>query len=147
VPNPFLWGAIAGILNFIPYVGSATTLLLLAIVALVSFNDLGRVFAVVGSYLLLATIEGQVIQPLLVGRRLDLNPILVFLAVWFGGWFWGVAGIVIAVPLLAALKVAASHSEDSAPIVEFLSPTGSETVNSLRDRVSGLRYPARATNR
>jgi predicted PurR-regulated permease PerM len=139
VPNPFLWGAIAGILNFIPYVGSATTLLLLAIVALVSFNDLGRVFAVVGSYLVLATIEGQVIQPLLVGRRLDLNPILVFLAVWFGGWFWGVAGIVIAVPVLAALKVAASHSEDSAPIVEFLSPTGSETVNSLRDRVSGLR--------
>jgi predicted PurR-regulated permease PerM len=139
VPNPFLWGAIAGILNFIPYVGSATTLLLLAIVALVSFNDLGRVFAVVGSYLALATIEGQVIQPLLVGRRLDLNPILVFLAVWFGGWFWGVAGIVIAVPVLAALKVAASHSEDSAPIVEFLSPTGSETVSSLRDRVSGLR--------
>ena len=147
VPNPFLWGAIAGILNFIPYVGSATTLLLLAIVALVSFNDLGRVFAVVGSYLLLATIEGQVIQPLLVGRRLDLNPILVFLAVWFGGWFWGVAGIVIAVPVLAALKVAAAHSDDSAPIVEFLSPTGSETVNSLRDRVSGLRNPARAANR
>ncbi len=139
VPNPFLWGAIAGILNFIPYVGSATILLLLAIVALVSFDDLGRVFAVVGSYLVLATIEGQVVQPLLVGRRLDLNPILVFLAVWFGGWFWGVAGIVIAVPLLAALKVAASHSEDSAPIVEFLSPTGSETVNSLRDRVTGFR--------
>jgi predicted PurR-regulated permease PerM len=139
VPNPFLWGAIAGILNFIPYVGSATTLLLLAIVALVSFNDLGRVFAVVGSYLALATIEGQVVQPLLVGRRLDLNPILVFLAVWFGGWFWGVAGIVIAVPVLAALKVAASYSEYSAPIVEFLSPTGSETVNSLRDRVSALR--------
>jgi len=87
VPNPFLWGAVAAVLNFIPYVGSATTLLLLAIVALVSFDDLPRVFAVVGSYLGLATIEGQVVQPLLVGRRLDLNPILVFLAVWFGGWF------------------------------------------------------------
>ena len=84
VPNPYLWGAVAAVLNFIPYVGSATTLLLLAVVALVSFDDLGHVFAAAGSYLALATIEGQVLQPLLVGRRLDLNPILVFLAVWFG---------------------------------------------------------------
>jgi predicted PurR-regulated permease PerM len=139
VPNPFLWGAVAGVLNFIPYVGSATTLLLLAVVSLVAFDSLGKVLAVVGSFLLLATLEGQVVQPLLVGRRLDLNPILVFLAVWFGGWFWGVAGIVIAVPVLAALKVAASHGEGTAPIVEFLSPIGSDSFKSIRGRVSGAR--------
>lgn len=149
VPNPFLWGAVAAVLNFIPYVGSATTLALLAVVALVSFNDLGRVLAVVGSYLALATIEGQVVQPLLVGRRLDLNPILVFLAVWFGGWFWGVAGIVIAVPSLVALKVAATHSERAGAVVEFLSPGGSKALESLQGKVTEVRArirpPASAT--
>jgi predicted PurR-regulated permease PerM len=145
VPNPYLWGAVAAVLNFIPYVGSATTLLLLAVVALVSFDDLGHVFAVVGSYLALATIEGQVVQPLLVGRRLDLNPILVFLAVWFGGWFWGVAGIVIAVPTLVALKVAATHSEHAGAIVAFLSPSGSKALQSLQGRVTGVRARLRPT--
>jgi predicted PurR-regulated permease PerM len=139
VPNPYLWGAVAAVLNFIPYVGSATTLLLLAVVALVSFDDLGHVFGAVGSYLALATIEGQVVQPLLVGRRLDLNPILVFLAVWFGGWFWGVAGIVIAVPTLVALKVAATHSKHAGAVVAFLSPSGSKALESLQGRVTGVR--------
>jgi predicted PurR-regulated permease PerM len=146
VPNPYLWGAVAGVLNFIPYVGSATTLLLLAVVALVSFNDLTRVFAVVGCYLALATIEGQVVQPLLVGRRLDLNPILVFLAVWFGGWFWGVAGIVIAVPSLVALKVAATHSERAGAVVEFLSPSGGKALKSLHGRVTGVRARMRSAS-
>lgn len=139
VPNPYLWGAVAAVLNFIPYVGSATTLVLLAVVALVSFDDLGHVFGVIGSYLALATLEGQVVQPLLVGRRLDLNPILVFLAVWFGGWFWGVAGIVIAVPCLVALKVAAAHSEHAGAVVAFLSPNGSKALESLQGRVTGVR--------
>jgi predicted PurR-regulated permease PerM len=139
VPNPYLWGAVAAVLNFIPYVGSATTLVLLAVVALVSFDDLGHVFGVIGSYLGLATLEGQVVQPLLVGRRLDLNPIIVFLAVWFGGWFWGVAGIVIAVPGLVALKVAATHSEHAGAVVAFLSPSGSKALESLQGRVSEVR--------
>jgi predicted PurR-regulated permease PerM len=147
VPNPFLWGAVAAVLNFIPYVGSATTLLLLASVALVTFDDLPHVFAVIGSYLALATIEGQVVQPLLVGRRLDLNPILVFLAVWFGGWFWGVAGIVIAVPSLVALKVAATHSEGAAAVVAFLSPGASRTLESLQDRMTDMRARLRPARR
>jgi predicted PurR-regulated permease PerM len=135
VPNPFLWGAVAALLNFIPYVGSATTLAVLTIVALVTFDATSKILAVAGTFLALATIEGQVIQPLLVGRRLELNPILVFLAVWFGGWFWGVAGIVIAIPTLVALKVAASHGRNAGPLLEFLSPTDSTPRKSLRGRV------------
>jgi predicted PurR-regulated permease PerM len=122
VPNPFLWGTVAAVLNFIPYVGSATTLLILTVVALVSFDSVGRIVAVPASYLALATIEGQVIQPLFVGQRLEINPLMVFLAVWFGGWMWGIAGITIAVPSLVALKVAAEHSTRGQPLVEFLSP-------------------------
>jgi predicted PurR-regulated permease PerM len=122
VPNPFLWGTVAAVLNFIPYVGSATTLLILTVVALVSFDSVGRIVAVPASYLALATIEGQVVQPLFVGQRLEINPLMVFLAVWFGGWMWGIAGITIAVPSLVALKVAAEHSTRGKPLVEFLSP-------------------------
>jgi len=122
MPNPILWGAVAGVLNFIPYVGSACTLVILTVVAFVSFDGVGRVFAVSLSYLGLATLEGQVVQPLLVGQRLELNPIIVFLALWFGGWLWGIAGIVMAVPALVTLKVAAEHSEHGGPLVAFLSP-------------------------
>jgi predicted PurR-regulated permease PerM len=122
LPNPFLWGTMAAVLNFIPYVGSAITLLILSVVALVSFDGVGRIAAVMASYLALATIEGQIVQPLLVGHRLEINPLLVFLAVWFGGWMWGIAGITIAVPSLVALKVAAEHSTRGQPLVEFLSP-------------------------
>jgi predicted PurR-regulated permease PerM len=115
---------VAGVLNFIPYVGSATTLLLLLIVAFVTFSSLGHVALVGASYLLLATIEGQLVQPLVIGRRLDLNPMIVFLALWFAGWFWGVAGIVMAVPALVSLKVVAAHSLRGRPLTEFLGPNG-----------------------
>jgi predicted PurR-regulated permease PerM len=122
MPNPVLWGAMAAVLNFIPYVGSAATFLILCAVAFVSFDDIGRILAVPGSYLALATIEGQVVQPILVGRRLELNPIIVFLAIWCGGWFWGIPGIVLAIPCLVALKVAAEHHKQGKSLVEFLSP-------------------------
>jgi predicted PurR-regulated permease PerM len=122
MPNPVLWGVVAATLNFIPYVGSATTLLLLTVVAFVTFSNLGHVALVAASYLALATLEGQVVQPLVVGRRLELNPIIVFLALWFGGWFWGVAGIVIAVPTLVSLKVVAEKSKGGKTLTEFLSP-------------------------
>jgi predicted PurR-regulated permease PerM len=122
MPNPFLWGTLAAVLNFIPYAGPTTTLLVLTLVALVSFDNLTRVLAVAGGYVALAAVEGQFIQPLLVGRRLQLNPMLVFLALWFGGMFWGVAGIVLATPALVALKVIAAHARGGAPLLDFLSP-------------------------
>jgi predicted PurR-regulated permease PerM len=132
MPNPFLWGVVAGVLNFIPYVGPALTLVILTVVAFVTFDGVGRVFAVSVSYLGLATLEGQIVQPLLVGQRLELNPIIVFLALWFGGWLWGVAGIVIAVPALVALKVVAEHSENGSPLVAFLSPGRPKSFKTRR---------------
>jgi predicted PurR-regulated permease PerM len=132
MPNPVLWGALAAVLNFIPYVGSATTLLVLGVVAFVSFDDMGHVLAVPAAYLVLATIEGQVVQPLLVGHRLELNPIIVFLALWFAGWFWGIAGIVLAVPTLVTLKVVAENSERGLPLKEFLSPSRKKRFKARR---------------
>jgi predicted PurR-regulated permease PerM len=132
MPNPLLWGAMAGILNFIPYVGSTVTFLILCVVAFVSFDDIGRILLVPGSYLVLATIEGQLVQPLVVGRRLELNPIIVFLALWFGGWFWGIPGIILAIPSLVALKVAAEYHRHGKPLVEFLSPGTAQGFTSRK---------------
>ena len=122
MPNPVLWGAVAGVLNFIPYAGSATTLVLLGLVALVSFDNLDRVFAVVASYLILTATVGQFVQPLLVGRRLQVNPLLIFLSLWFCGVFWGLAGIILSTPILVACKVIAEHAYHGEAAVKFLSP-------------------------
>jgi predicted PurR-regulated permease PerM len=122
MPTPYLWGAMAAVLNYIPYAGPGTTLLVITGVALVSFDTLGHVFGVAGSYVLIALIEGQVAQPLFVGRRMEVNPLLIFLALWFGGLFWGIAGIVLATPTLVALKVIAENTNSGKPMMEFLGP-------------------------
>jgi predicted PurR-regulated permease PerM len=139
MPSPFLWGTMVALLNFIPYAGPTISLLVLTLVAIVSFDGLARVFAVAGSFLLLTTLEGQFIQPWLVGRRLQLNPMLVFLALWFGGLFWGIAGIILATPSLAALKVIAEHARGGQPLLEFLSPhtdAEDDEIQPLVDSVS-----------
>ena len=113
MPSPVLWGVMAFTLNFIPYAGSATTLVLLTVVALVSFDGATKAATVAGVYLLLTTLEGQVLQPVLVGRRLDVSPLAVLLGLWFGGWLWGVAGIALAMPLLVSIKAAVREVERS----------------------------------
>jgi predicted PurR-regulated permease PerM len=122
MPTPFLWGALAAALNYIPYAGPGTTLLVIVVVAAVSFNTLGHVLGPAGTYIIIAMIEGQVAQPLLVGRRMEVNPLLIFLGLWFGGLFWGIAGIILATPTLVALKVVAENSKSGKPMMEFLGP-------------------------
>jgi predicted PurR-regulated permease PerM len=122
MPTPYLWGAVAAILNFIPYAGATTTLLVVTLVAIVSFEGLGHALGVALSYLGLSVIEGQIVQPLLVGRRLDVNPLLIFLGLWFGGVFWGIAGVILATPILVALKVIAENALDGESMMQFLGP-------------------------
>jgi len=122
MPTPYLWGILAAALNFIPYAGSLVTLTVVTLVAIVTFDGIARVAAVAGSYVVLAAIEGQIVQPLFVGRRLAVNPLLVFLALWFGGMFWGIAGVVLATPSLVALKVVAEHAINGKAILRFLGP-------------------------
>ena len=126
MPTPYLWGALAAGFNYIPYLGAATTLMVLTVVAMVTFTDLTHILGVAGSYLALATIEGQVAQPLFVGRRLEINPLVVFLALWFGGLFWGIPGILLATPILVTMKVLAENSERGKPMLEFLNPNVSD---------------------
>ncbi len=122
MPTPYLWGAVAALLNFIPYAGATTTLLVVTLVAIVSFDGLGHAVGVALSYLGLSVIEGQIVQPLLVGRRLDVNPLLIFLGLWFGGVFWGIAGVILATPILVALKVIAQNAHHGESMMQFLGP-------------------------
>ena len=122
MPSPYLWGTLAAVLNYIPYAGPGTTLALLTLVAAVSFSTLAPVLGVAGTYLVIAMIEGQLVQPLLVGRRMEVNPLLIFLGLWFGGMFWGIAGIILATPTLVALKVIAENTKSGKPVLEFLGP-------------------------
>jgi predicted PurR-regulated permease PerM len=122
MPTPYLWGAMAALLSFIPYAGATVMLIVVTLVAVVSFDGLGHALGVALSYLGLAVIEGQVVQPLLVGRRLDVNPLLIFLGLWFGGFFWGIAGVILATPILVALKVIAENAHDGESMMQFLGP-------------------------
>src|SRR5690606_35540733 len=109
VPNPALWGVLAAINNFVPYLGSLATAIVLAIVAAVTFESLGAIVAPPLVFLALTTIEGQFLTPMLLGRRLTLNPVVIFLALLVWGWLWGIPGVLMAVPLLAALKILCDH--------------------------------------
>jgi len=122
MPTPYVWGIMAALLNFIPYAGATASLAIITFVASMTFNDVPHILGVAGTYLAIAAVEGQVVQPLFVGRRLEINPLLIFLGLWLGGLFWGVAGVLLATPVLVALKVIAEHSAGGNAVLEFLGP-------------------------
>lgn len=105
MPNPLLWGMVAGLLNFVPYLGSALTTVILATVALLSFDTWWAILAPPAAFLALTALEGNFVTPTIIGRRLTLNPIFVFATVLFWGWLWGVPGALLAVPILAVFKI------------------------------------------
>jgi predicted PurR-regulated permease PerM len=102
--NPVLWAVVAMVLNFVPYLGPLITTGLLLLAGVVSFGELPAVLAPAGAYLLIHAIESNFFSPWMVGRRLALSPLAVFLSVMFWGWLWGIAGALIAVPVLIALR-------------------------------------------
>ncbi|MDO5613094.1 MAG: AI-2E family transporter [Paracoccus sp. (in: a-proteobacteria)] len=109
MPAPLLFGVGAFLLNFIPYLGSITGIVISTIVALVVMPDLFTPLMVGLSYLALTSLEGQLITPYFVSRRLQMNAVVVFLAVALWAWLWSVLGMVIAVPVLVVLRVLAEH--------------------------------------
>jgi predicted PurR-regulated permease PerM len=134
MPTPYLWGALAAVLNYIPYAGPGATLLVITLVATLSLSTLSHVLGAAGTYVVIAMIEGQIAQPLLVGRRMEINPLLIFLGLWFGGLFWGIAGIILATPTLVALKVIAENNKSGKSMMAFLGPN-----DQTSDRDSKLR--------
>src|SRR3569623_1331502 len=120
MPNPILWGTMAATFNFVPYVGASVTLVVLSAVSLLTFNQLDQALLVPLVFLVIVTIEGQLMTPIILGRRLALNPLVVFLAIIWWGWFWGIPGARIAVPLLVIIKIFCDHGEGLMNFSEFL---------------------------
>jgi predicted PurR-regulated permease PerM len=109
LPNVLAWGVLAFILNFIPYIGALIMEVILLGVGLVTFPTLTHALAAPALYLAFTTLEGHFVTPGIMGRRLTLSPLIVFLALVFWTWLWGPAGAFLAVPLLIAGLVAMHH--------------------------------------
>lgn len=120
MPNPVLWGALAAILNFLPYLGALVTLSILSVVAILSFDDLGQALLVPAAFLVLNEMEGDMLTPWLLGRRLSLNPLAVFLGLVFWGWLWGAIGAFLAVPIMVTVKEVCDNIERLSPIGRLL---------------------------
>jgi predicted PurR-regulated permease PerM len=121
VPSPALIGTAAGLLNFLPYVGAAITLLGIFVVSALSLDGATQIVLPALAFLALTTIEGQLVQPIVLGRRLALNPVAVFVWVLLWGWLWGVPGLLVAVPMLVALRICAEKIPSLNPLAELLS--------------------------
>ena len=104
LPNPVLWGAIAGTLSFIPYIGPVITGMLLALAGMLTFDSASDMLAPALAFVLIHAIESNLVSPWFVGRRLTLSPLAVFISVMFWGWLWGIAGAMLAVPVLVGIR-------------------------------------------
>lgn len=120
MPTPLLWGVMAALLNFLPYIGALATIMIVAVISIISFDSLGYALLAPAFVVFCNVMEGQIITPLIVGRRLELNAVAIFIAVAFWSWLWGFIGALIAVPLLVIVKVFCDHFDGWQSFGNFL---------------------------
>jgi len=104
VEDAFLWGALAAIMNFAPYLGPLISTVCFALVSYVQFDSISYVLIIVSAYLMINMLESQFITPTLLGKRFNLNPLIIFIWLILWGWLWGSMGMLIGVPLLVCLS-------------------------------------------
>lgn len=121
MPNPLLWGVLAGMLNFLPYIGAILGIVATGVMAIVSFPTLGEAAAVPAVYLVFTVLEGQFITPWLLGKRFSLNTVVILLSIAFWGFMWGAVGVFVAVPILIVLRVLCDRIDGLAALGEFVS--------------------------
>ena len=109
MPNPLLFGALAAVLGFIPYLGPVIVLGFISVVSLLNFDNWFGILAPPMAYFLLTAVEGYFITPAILGRRLKLSPIAVFLSMLLWTWVWGIAGALLSVPILVLIIVLTRH--------------------------------------
>jgi len=120
MPTPAVFGALATVLNFIPYIGAIVGMALVGVIALAEFGDVTAALIPVLVYFACTSLEGQFLTPMIVGRRLEMNAAAVFLSVAFWGWIWGVTGMFLAVPIMVGVKILASYVDSLQPLGNFL---------------------------
>jgi predicted PurR-regulated permease PerM len=120
LPNGALWGAVAAVLNFIPYVGALISLVLIGGACLITFDGIEKTLIVSAIYFTIHTFTGNIVTPLVLGRGLPLNKVAVFVSLIFWAWLWGVAGAILAVPLTVMLKVICDQVDRLKPVAVLL---------------------------
>jgi len=120
MPNPLLWGTMVVLLEFIPYLGAATVVIVLSVAALTAFDSVSHALLIPASFLAINVLQANLVSPMLFSHRLTLNPVALFVGLGFWWWIWGVPGAFIAVPLVATFKIFCDHIATLAPIGEFL---------------------------
>ncbi len=120
MPAPILWGILAGVLEFIPYIGVVIGTILCAITSLIIFNDAPQILLPPISFFVITSLTGNFIVPLVLSRSLTLHPVIIFTGVIFGGWMWGVTGALIAIPLISILKIFCNNIRSLTPLGKFL---------------------------
>ena len=120
LPMPWFWGALVALLNFIPYIGASVSAILLLLAGMAFTDSFSQAVFLVASFIGITFVEGQLINPVLVGKRLELNHTIVFVSLLFWGWLWGVGGMLLAVPMLIIIKKFADHTPGWEAVAEFL---------------------------
>lgn len=120
MPNAGLFGTLAGVLNFVPYLGAILTTGVLAVASLAVFDSGSRAALVPTVYLVLNLIESNVVTPVLMGRQFPLNAVALFTGVMFWGFIWGVPGAILAVPIMVTLKIVSDAVPSMRLMAEFL---------------------------
>jgi predicted PurR-regulated permease PerM len=122
--NPLLWGTMVMVLNFVPYLGPMLMAGMLLLAGILSYGIAWQMLAPAGAFLALHAIESNVVTPMVVGRRLQLSPMAVFLSVMIWAWIWGVAGAFIAVPMLLAVRAACRRVRRWRLLYDYLNEPG-----------------------
>jgi predicted PurR-regulated permease PerM len=120
MPNAGLWGTVAALLNFVPYLGAFVTLGVFTVASIAVFDTIGQALLVPMAFLVLNLIESNLVTPLLLGRQFPLNTVALFIGVMVWGFVWGVPGAILAVPIMVTLKILADRVPALRPFGEFL---------------------------
>lgn len=120
VPNAALWGVMAMLLNYVPFVGLIVGTGVVFLVSLVTFDTFGQAFVPALAYLVINAVEANIITPMILGRSMSMNPVAILLWMTLWGWMWGIMGAILAVPLLAIVKIACEEIDPLVPIAKFI---------------------------
>ncbi len=100
-----LWGTMAALLNFAPYVGPLIGIIVMLLMGFATYDEPLRALLPAAIYLGLHTLEGQIVTPIVLGKRMAISPLVLILALMVFGWLWGIIGLLLAVPLLVCVKI------------------------------------------
>jgi len=126
MPNVVLWGVMVACLEFVPYLGAAAATVVLGVAGLAQYDQIGHALMIPGAYLAINLLQSNLVTPMMLGHRLTLNPVAIFIGLAFFFWIWGVPGAFLAVPILATLKILCDNIASLAAIGEFLSQRDEE---------------------